>query len=843
MRLCRFDPVLIVAIATAVGAPSTVRAQDPHPTLLLTTADIASLRDHIVDGGDDARAWDAIVARWPALRTAAPETLLTAIGGCNAAGELGLLAHLGDFGSAPAETLRRLALAAARSPEDWRDDFRASLRLRTLALGYDMAFAVLSGAERDELRDAMYAGLTQMPSRFEYTRYAHNPFTSNRGATAGAAIGLAAIALWPEATPEQRDILVPALAFGHELVRKCLTDNLAADGAYREGVLYAGWTMRMALPYIEARRRFDGHDLARDPRIARMAEWLAYEVLPEGDGATNNVNDSPLFSRPLAVHGSYLAWARSQTAIPLAAWLYRHVAGDLGGEPGENGDRVASVLWCRSGAEVDPATVLPASRLFEDRGQYVHRSGFKHTQRGSEILFSFYAGRFFGGHAQEDQGQFTLYAYGDRYAVDNGAVYPTLLPKDSRAHNIVLVDDRGQHNAGQSIGTDARIASAMLAPSYDWLRADLDSAYATHSPFNAPGVPFPGTDWSWGYDGGNPMQRAERTVLVVHGAGAPTWMLIADDIQKDTAPHAYEWALHTDAGNAIDLGQAEVTIYGAASRLHMVLAGPHAEALRLAAHTFENGGEDPATTRITARVDAIAPGFVVAMLPLPAQQPAPVVSHTTAGGATRLEIDWSHAQDVVVVNPRGAWTRAGSLRTDARLAAVRRVGGEITAFMIAEGRVLEDGDVQLIALDATASATFSGTVLQLDDERRGFTSGHAGIATVCGPGGGRTGTRPGPGGQSRPELQEATAAAERPATGWAIALGCAVQPARLRIAIHDVRGRLVRDLQGPHALTAGGSAGWWDGRDARGIAVASGVYFARVTGCDAGVVRRLTVVR
>lgn len=50
---------------------------------------------------------------------------------------------------------------------------------------------------------------------------------------------------------------------------------------------------------------------------------------------------------------------------------------------------------------------------------------------------------------------------------------------------------------------------------------------------------------------------------------------------------------------------------------------------------------------------------------------------------------------------------------------------------------------------------------------------------------------------------------------------------RVRLAIHDLRGRLVRDLVDCE-MSAGSHQVVWDGRDARGLGVASGSYGARL---------------
>ena len=54
-----------------------------------------------------------------------------------------------------------------------------------------------------------------------------------------------------------------------------------------------------------------------------MAEWLCYELLPEGGGRTDNRNDSAYGTRPLALHTTYLDWAQWRFGSPLAKYLDR----------------------------------------------------------------------------------------------------------------------------------------------------------------------------------------------------------------------------------------------------------------------------------------------------------------------------------------------------------------------------------------------------------------------------------------------------------------------------------------------------------------------------------------
>jgi len=68
------------------------------------------------------------------------------------------------------------------------------------------------------------------------------------------------------------------------------------------------------------------------------------------------------------------------------------------------------------------------------------------------------------------------------------------------------------------------------------------------------------------------------------------------------------------------------------------------------------------------------------------------------------------------------------------------------------------------------------------------------------------------------------------------------RPGPVRVDVFDVAGRLVEVLfegvTGPDARTVG-----WDGSDARGRRVPSGVYLVRVSGSDGDLLQRMTVVR
>jgi len=831
-----------------------------HPRLLFETTDVPALRTKLQDGGDDDNAYNAM-RLWASSALLSPvTTLLGSWEGLHTVGQLGLVAHVDTAGAPFAAKCREVVLYLVRNRDVSSDEFGSALRLQTMALGYDLAFADATPAECEEVCTEMRTYLDFMPTHINYFSYQYNPYTGNHGLTVGASMGLAVIALWDDVPAVDHALLASYMAFGDALVQKCTSDILGSDGAYKEGVLYGGWIFRMLAPYAEARLRFDGTDLVSDPRFARVAEWLCYEVLPEGSGRTNNLNDSPWSTRPLALHNTYLAWAQSRFGSVLAKYLQRHVTGIYGFDYSIYADRVATALWTQPLPLVDPATILPAGKLFADRGLYAYRSGWKSGAAGNEILFTFYSGTFFGGHAQEDQNHFTLAAYGERLVMDCGSVGSTSVPKQTESHNAILVDGVGQHNAGNSIGTDGAIAASLLTPFADFVHGDASQAYATYSPFNAAGVPFPTSDWSWGYDGGNPLLRADRRVLVVKGVDAPPWILMADDIAKDGVAHTYNWLLHLRADLTVSTNARPVVAQGGTASLEIYFAHPEPNDLAVSAATYLHGGIDPSTLRLVASTTSIAPRFCTALVPLPIGTASPNYTSWQIGDATALALDWGPVRDVAVHDPERALVGSlvpadslvtpDSIATDGALALVRHTATEVLAFTLAEGTRLHWSGVDLVTLSTEASAAMMGETVYVSRADIGFRIWAPRATRVVGPAGDLPFVHNGdfvvdPNSSdavvhdARLQFEAIRPNPVRGAAQFAFDLAAAAH-ARLRIV--NVRGDEVATLFTGTAPT-GRSRVTWDGHDARGRRLAAGLYFAVLDANGERCVRRFLVAQ
>jgi FlgD Ig-like domain len=226
----------------------------------------------------------------------------------------------------------------------------------------------------------------------------------------------------------------------------------------------------------------------------------------------------------------------------------------------------------------------------------------------------------------------------------------------------------------------------------------------------------------------------------------------------------------------------------------------------------------------------------------------PEASIVQEGRATCILLDWGGVTDLAISNPTDSLV-PGPVRTDGRMAVVRMAGGEVVSWMLAEGRSLSYKSLDLITLVPAASASLSGQTLQLGRNDAQFVAYGPGITTVLGPDDTPlTFVREGPwvhslgtspeGGGKAPRGQHVSGERGR----LEIAVDCSpAAGAEIRVTIHDVRGRVIRNLAVPRGGAPGGVL-TWDGRNERGTRAAAGVYFARVIGCGRNDVRRVVLV-
>jgi hypothetical protein len=832
-----------------------------HPRLLFSFADLPGLRAKVRDGGADAQAYAYIRARFTDhYRSATYDSLLLDDFALEQIVNIGLSAYLEDpMDSTALEVGRRLTLYIARNWEVDTDPFGTSLRLRALSIGFDLFFAGASPGERQEVREEAQRYIAYMTTNLNYDIWRHQPYVSNKSAMVAGALGLAAIAFHDEIAASYTGA---ALARADELFTAWRNAHLA-DGCYSEGGLYIGWSLRNLIYYFAARKRFDGVDYAYDGGIRAVENWMPYELDPRGEGRLNNIQDQTDYFRPLARHTTYWSWAQSAWSSRVAAYVWDHAAGAYGSDLGDDTDHAATVLWHTGVTPRNPGEVLPVSRVWEERGLYYYRSGWPDGASSDDVVFSFFSGAFHGGHAQEDQNQFTLAAYGEKLVLDHGA---GSIAKQSEAHNIVRIDGMGQHNAGNSIGTDGEITSHLTTGFADIVGGDATLAYTTHSPFNNAGVPYPWSNWSWGLNGANPVDWARRRVLAVHGAGTPPYFIVDDDIRKDGEVHRYDWCVHVPATGTVDMQGDPIVVTTGGARLDLYPLNPPLASLGTSLSFFNNYAEDPDSRLLMLTIDDVEPRFTMLLLPARTTDPSPVVATTSEFWGVRTALTWENGNvDFVFVNiPLGPGTSvvvspavlaqncAGSLRTDAVLGVIRAQGTTVTGYALADATTLECGSDDLAVIeDGPASLVYDGTYVHVSREYAHFRIRAEGVSGV------RYHGWPVPTVVEGGYLTNAlVTGVENRSAGTGLALRAFpnpfnpsvrisfATPARgsVHAAVYDTAGRRIAVLAS-RVLDAGEHQLTWNGRDEGGSEAASGVYFLRVTAAGARESIKLVLLR
>jgi len=861
----RVHTFLLLGILTALSRPAGAGISsglDPdslylhvHPRLAFTRAEIPALRSKLHDGGADDDAYATLRGDVTGdYATATFSDLMDITYGMNIPLDAGLVAYLDDTGGETARDVgRRFTLALADSFVADDDPFYTSIRLRALCYGYDLCLENASSAERASVRSEIESYVDSLMFAFNFERWLHPPYTSNKTAMTGAALGIAAICLADEMDPGR---VTAALARADQFVETWIHYQLDRDGSCFEGIQYGGWAMRHLAWYFEARRRYDGVDYSQRDDIRRIERWLAYEVLPETGGTVNNLNETAYLNYPMSRFNTCIEWAMARRKSPLAAWLWDRLVGPVDGhDAGTDADRAATVLWHAPVSPVNPGRLLAPSFLWKERGLYYYRSGWPDQGGSDDVVFSFSAGPFHGGHSQEDQGSFTLYAYGTRFAADNGYEESNGV---SEAHNIVFIDGKGQHFSGRSVGTDGEIVTRVFSGYADYLFGNVTTAYTTHSPYNDPGVPFPDDDWSYGYSGANPVEHAWREWLVVHEDDTPAYFVLLDDVSKDDMSRTYQWRMHADNTLSIDLSSDPLRVTGPRGSLAIDICHPAAGDLDRSITPFINTSVDPSTNVIQLTQQTARGVFALVLRPQALTGNEPVATPAAyAWGGTDV-IAWPGGITDVVLAHAGTDTIEATvtlpdhrdlfIRTDARILHLRTRTGEPARSVFAHATVCDVGDIEMLRTNGPAATVIvAGERAYVDRADARFTLYapdvhrlHAGDVSLSFSRNGMFITRSDetPAGPSRaPALQ----VYPQPARGPSTIVVEVDRAGPASIDIFDVAGRRVRTLD--TTLDRGRTLIPFDGRDSVAIPLASGVYFARVRSGGRSAMTKIVLVR
>ncbi|HUQ39851.1 MAG TPA: Ig-like domain-containing protein [Acidimicrobiales bacterium] len=596
-----------------------------------------------------------------------------------------------------------------------------------LALAVDMTWELMTPIERIKIIGdivRMQDHLLKRPLLAPWNAFANNLNNSNwMGVTTGGA-GLLLLTLQglPGVPTSWYDV-DPATPVTYwekalERIADFLHHSVDPAGANEEGLTYAVYGLKNAIPFAKALERAGYGDQFAGTGLPKLSRWMALEQLP-GEGQ----NYVPLNDSQRTMYGVdvFAQWFAINPADGVGQWLWRRTVGPLGDdyyrEPHvpyvlreDKCDRpfelvslaacdlyqfhgnVWAALWYRTPAEtpeVDPELVGALSVHHAKRGLVDARTGFSGGTH--EAVSTFEARRDGWPHYQYDLGGFTLYGEGGRWAIDPG--YSCVACKKSRDqmnaveraqdedgayatfHNVVVIDNdtyTQKHGSRFNIVNDRSteaddlktIDSFVDAPNLSLAHADLRYAYEFAAPY------------------------AGRDHFFSRVPGRPVLLGITDQVKRDAGNHRYRWQMITNNDNQVATSGPRFTIthgWGGATLVGQTAAdaAPTADpVVQTDARLFRNPTDDEGKLMPVVFTESAAQPTMehMAFMALtPAGAPPATTDTIRVDGGNAIGITWNGVQDVLVRRVVGAAAVTGVIATDADVAKFTREGAETVA--------------------------------------------------------------------------------------------------------------------------------------------------------------------
>lgn len=424
-----------------------------------------------------------------------------------------------------------------------------------VALGYDLIAPRLTAKEKRQVADAFWRQIIE-PTVKEYFLYNRMPLAASNwmanslgGALAADVATEGDVADWNEREGAALGELLAAY-------QQLLKGLFPGDGSEAEPAGYENFAMR-GLSWGEAAL----HAVGIRPQGAwRMAEgfwWPAYAMVRPG-----LVLDTGDFNGRLETLPGF-AWGAEHAGIPALRSFYdrtsQHIVFAVPSNVGNMGRRVERAsspldLVCCTQPSVK-VPLPPPSRIFPGRGSAVLRSGWG----VDSTVVSLRVGRWFN-HEHHDEGSFQVAAFGRKlvseagysayYTDPNYPIYFIQAP----GHNTVLLDgnpySQKDYNGDfwAAYSRHPHFVAQLLSPAFDYLAADLTSAYAGR------------------------LTHYERDFFFLK----PDLLIVRDQL-AGAAPHIYSWLLHAPAGAKLSAGGNRATIQVSGASASFLAAGQAAD--------------------------------------------------------------------------------------------------------------------------------------------------------------------------------------------------------------------------------------------------------------------------
>jgi hypothetical protein len=598
---------------------------------------------------------------------------------------------------------------------DWSSDqgLRDIVGYEILGYTYDFAYNFMTEAQRAQVRRViakMTRGELWMGARLPHH------FRNWNWCAVGLSQPLLALAIEGEDGYDPR-----VFKMGVSIARDYFSYGISESGFSTEAVGYTQFGLVWANPFVVAAAR-RGENLLTQNHHRAMIDWYLHAMEPValtlGQSSTNADWEQVQRNLPQAwtSHGdggdegpaiwTMAMWKYFFPHDPKIDLLWRVVANKNRGKPFTGNFHLIEALLFANDAPIalkpDAAKKLelPLALFDPKRSSLIAHSGW--NTNSAVLQFECRTDSVGSSHEHADRGAFTFSALGRQWAKDN------FRSVETRHHNSILIDGLGQGfwpGPGKWLGYDdkgwALVTACDAKACYDWWwpkeiktedpktferfkysrwesnLADAEQFQKDFAGLPAEKDPRPSVieHWQayqardprmWDEDSwpvrltNNPVQRAFRTVAFVREP--QPYLLVVDDIQKDSQERLYEWLMQVGmntavarmAGNDVVLCDASVPLdadgvphprkgdrellvrvldYGVPAKGHDFQAKP---SFRL--ETFERKDtlvpEAPSTAlsgsrsfgldkRLVIASRAAAPNFKILLWPLRAGEPLP----------------------------------------------------------------------------------------------------------------------------------------------------------------------------------------------------------------------------
>lgn len=537
----------------AFGAAATLYAQRKHPRVFFGADDLPVLRKRLKagDGKVIADEWRKrtresvreILAIEPAeLTPHLKGASKPGYGGIGAAVNMGMLAALDDDADALEATLRVLTAApGAEENPPWNGQSRHRLGRcmgSSLALAYDCIHAHLTPDARRTLCRWLYEHGARQTLDELRPHYFQAPGMNIPLGGLLHVVKMLLVLDGEEEVPDTADTWRTVLPMFEATLHTILGPNGYPEEDMGYGTSVAGHAAQVA----EALRRAGRYDAyTACPRYAKFGDAMLHLVQPWGLHLSTTGDHGDDFGGRTFV----LARQAAETRNPALLWLLGTLCypsfppiGDvtLGRDRRAEASVFALLVADRLKGGVHPAKLKPPpATAFHDpqRGIVTFRSDWR-----PDATFVVFDGsqRNPGaqGHAHASAGHFSLSALGEYFGIDTGRYN-----MEQNCHSVVLIDGRsGRSTEGEWTSMTHDGVLKHCAPGA-WVDTAAVDSSLQHNCF-------------W----------ARRTLGLVKGRGAPAYVWVVDDLNKNNAWGEYWWQLHTCPENTIALHDTWATLTG-----------------------------------------------------------------------------------------------------------------------------------------------------------------------------------------------------------------------------------------------------------------------------------------